>query len=182
MADFPCLNLFTMLLINRFISLIEDHAESLSMKWVQDVRTNHLTEGYSVYTRDALHDIVYTRIRKLGEWIEKNEGRDRLIAQHFCEIGAVRATSGIKASEMVYSLMLERDLLWHYILDEGIVTEGVDLNRAIEFSNRLNYFYEKAIYFALVGHEKEQSCTPDMKEEGFFDKIFEGFKHWLIVE
>ena len=55
------------------------------------------------------------------------------------------------------------------------------LNRAIEFSHQLNYFYEKAIYFAVVGHEGQQISAPDTKE-GVFDKIFEGFKHWIVVQ
>ncbi|MEI6758048.1 MAG: hypothetical protein FDX18_00150 [Chlorobium sp.] len=171
-----------MLLINRFIRLIEDHAESLTLQCVQNLRTNPLTASYGKLTKEQLHDIVYSRFRKIGQWIGKQEGRDRDIAQEFCEIGAQGAKSGIKASEMIYSFMLERDLLWSYILDEGIVTEGIDLNRAIEFSHQLNYFYEKAIYFALVGHESQQVFSSETKDEGVFDKIFEGFKHWIVVK
>ena len=171
-----------MLLINRFIRLIEDHAESLSLQWVQNVRNNPLTSGYSKLSKEVLHDIVYSRFRKLGQWLGKQEGRDREIAEQFCEIGVQGAKSGLKVSEMVYSFMLERDLLWSFLLDEGIVTEGVDLNRAIEFSHQLNYFYEKAIYFAIVGHEGQQVSSPDIKAQGVFDKIFEGFKHWIVVQ
>jgi hypothetical protein len=171
-----------MLLINRFIRLIENHAESLSLKWVQEVRTNPLTEGYSRMSKDTLHDIVYSRFRKLGDWLVKKEGRDRDIAMLFIEIGKERSKSGIKPSEMVYSLMLERDLLWKYILDEGIVTEGIDLNRAIEFSHQLNYFYEKAVYFALIGHEKQDEAAASTKEDTEFNKTFEGFKHWIVAK
>ena len=171
-----------MLLINRFIRLIEDHAESLSLQWVKNVRNNPLTAGYSKLSKEALHDIVYSRFRQLGQWLGKQEGRDREIAEQFCDIGVQGAKSGLKVSEMVYSFMLERDLLWGYLLDEGIVTEGVDLNRAIEFSHQLNYFYEKAIYFAIVGYEGQQVSSPDIKAQGVFDKIFEGFKHWIVIQ
>jgi hypothetical protein len=171
-----------MLLINRFIRLIENHAETLSAKWVEAVRTSPLTGGYAKLPKQELHDIVYSRFRKLGEWVEKKDGQDRQIAEHFLEIGALRAASAIKVSEMTYSLLLERDLIWRYILDEGIITEGIDLNRAIEFSHRLNHFYEKAVYFALVGHENHGAPEPRAKDEGFFESIFEGFRHWLVVE
>ncbi|NTV98186.1 MAG: hypothetical protein HGA70_03385 [Chlorobiaceae bacterium] len=169
-----------MLLINRFIRLVEDHAESLSLKWVQDIRTNPLTQGYAKVSREELHDLVYGRFRKLGQWVGKKEGRDRDIAQEFYEIGLKQADAGIMASEMVYSFMLERDLLWGYILDEGIVTEGIDLNRAIEFSNQLNYFYEKAIYFSLVGYEERMASKAESRDEASFHKTFEGFKHWIV--
>lgn len=171
-----------MLLINRFIRLIEDHAETLSLKWVQNVRADDLTAGYSRLSKEELHDMVYSRFRTLGGWIGRKEGRDREIAEQFHDIGLQGAKSGIKVSEMVYSLMMERDLLWSYILDEGIVTEGIDLNRAIEFSHQLNYFYEKAIYFAIVGHESRHFPSTETKDEKVFDKIFEGFKHWIVVQ
>jgi len=169
-----------MLLINRFIRLVEDHAESLSLKWVQDIRTNPLTEGYAKISRDTLHDMVYSRFRTLGQWIGKKEGRDRDIAQEFYKIGVQDADGGIRASEMVYSFMLERDLLWGYILDEGIVTEGIDLNRAIEFSNQLNYFYEKAVYFSLSGYEERMASKTGERDAADFHKTFEGFKHWIV--
>ncbi|MDT9545793.1 MAG: hypothetical protein HQ516_03275 [Chlorobium sp.] len=171
-----------MVLISRFIRLIEGHAESLSLLWVETIRSNPLTAGYAKLPKQQLHDIVYSRFRRLGGWMEKNEGVDREIASEFIATGQERAASGIKVSEMVYSLMLERDLLWRYILDEGIVADGIDLNRAIEFSGRLNYFYDKAVYFAVVGHENYTGPTDADRDEGFFDSIFEGFKHWIVVQ
>jgi hypothetical protein len=171
-----------MLLINRFIRLVENHAESLSLNWVNEVRSNPLTEGYAKMSKDALHDIVYTRFRKIGDWLGNKEDRDRHIAQLFVDSGAEMQKADIKASEMVYTLMLERDLLWKYILDEGIVTEGIDLNRAIEFSLELNYFYEKAIYFSVVGYENQMKNQSPIKDDGHLHKTFEGFKHWIIVK
>ncbi len=171
-----------MLLTTRFTRLVENHAESLSLRWAQEVRTNPLTSSYSVFSKKELHDIVFSRFRRLGQWIEKREGLEKEIAQSFCEIGRMRATSGIRASEMVYSLMLEKDLVWNYIQDEGIITEGIDMNRALQFVSQLDYFYDKAVYFALVGYENAGVDEAVVKEEGAFEKTFEGFKHWIIRE
>lgn len=171
-----------MLLINRFIGLIEDHAESLSLRWVDEVRTNPLTSGYAKLSKNELHDIVFTRFRRLGKWIEKREGLEKDIAENFCKIGRSRAQSGIVSSEVVYSLILEKDILWHYIQNEGIINEGIDMNRALQFINRLNYFYDKAIYFCLVGYENAHLDDEKVKQEGVFEKTFEGFKHWIIRE
>ncbi len=171
-----------MLLINRFIGLIEDHAESLSLKWVEEVRSNSLTSGYTKFSRKELHDIVFERFRRLGKWIAKQENIDREIALNFREMGESRAQAGIKSSEMVYSLILERDMLVEYIKDQGIVTEGIDLNRVIQFGEQLNYFYDKAIYFALVGFERVICSVNDAGGENEFEKTVEGFKRWLIKE
>ena len=87
-----------MLLVNRFVQLIENHAESLSQKWIDEVRSNPLTLGYSGRSREELHDAVFSRFRKLGEWVEKHEGLEKEIAVHFREIGKARSQSGIKSS------------------------------------------------------------------------------------
>lgn len=172
-----------MLLINRFIALIEDHAESLSLKWVEEVRSNPLTGGYAKCTKKELHDIVFDRFRRLGKWVAKQENIDKEIALSFREIGESRAKAGIiKSSEMVYSLILERDMLFKYIKDQGIVTEGIDLNRALQFGEQLNYFYDKAIYFALVGYERFASSGKGAGEDNEFEKTLQGFKRWLIRE
>ncbi|MEC9487733.1 MAG: hypothetical protein UMU76_09625 [Prosthecochloris sp.] len=171
-----------MLLVNRFIRLIEDHAESLSLKWVDEVRSNPLTEGYTKYSRQELHDIVFSRFRKLGEWVEQHEGPEHDIARNFREIGKERCGAGIRSSEMVYSFMIERDMLLRYVQDEGVITEGIDLNRALQFTERLNFFYDKAIYFALVGYEQVACNVPGDKEESEFEKTVDGFKHWLVKE
>ena len=171
-----------MLLVNRFVQLIENHAESLSQKWIDEVRSNPLTLGYSGRSREELHDAVFSRFRKLGEWVEKHEGLEKEIAVHFREIGKARSQSGIKSSEMVYSLIIERDMLLKYVQDEGIITAGIDLNRALQFTEQLNYFYDKAIYFALVGYEQVACTTTVEKEESEFDKTVDGFKHWLVRE
>lgn len=171
-----------MLLVNRFIRLIEDHAESLSQKWVDEVRSNSLTEGYRKYSRQELHDIVFSRFRQLGQWVEKHEGLVRDIANNFRQIGRERSAAGIRSSEMVYSLIIERDMLLRYVQDEGMITEGLDLNRALQFTEQVNYFYDKAIYFALVGYEQVVCRTTEEKAESEFDKTVEGFKHWLVRE
>jgi len=171
-----------MLLINRFIGLIEDHAESLSLKWVAEVQSNALTRGYSRFSKKELHDLVYSRFRRLGEWVAKQENIDKEIALNFREKGKARAEAGIKSSEMIYALILERDMLFAYVKEHGIVTEGIDLNRAIQFSEQLNYFYDKAIYFALVGYEQVICVCPTSEDENEFNKTLEGFKHWLIRE
>lgn len=171
-----------MLLINRFIGLIENHAESLSLKWVEEVRSNSLTSGYAKFSKKELHDIVFDRFRKLGNWVAKQENIDKEIARNFCEIGELRAQAGIKSSEMVYALMLERDMLIQYTEDEGIVTAGIDLNRVIQFGKQLNFFYDKAIYFALVGYEQVICSAKEPGGENEFEKTVEGFKRWLIRE
>lgn len=171
-----------MLLINRFIGLIEDHAESLSLKWVEEVRSNSLTSGYKRFSKKELHDVVFARFRKLGTWVAKQENIDKEIARNFCEMGEARAQAGIRSSEMVYSLILERDMLVQYIKDQGIVTEGIDLNRVIQFGEQLNYFYDKAVYFALVGYERVICSAKASGGGSEFDKTVEGFKHWLIRE
>ncbi|ANT65888.1 hypothetical protein [Prosthecochloris sp. CIB 2401] len=171
-----------MLLVQRFTGLIENHAESLSKRWAEEVLSNDLTAGYRSFSRQELHDIVFSRFRTLGEWLSRREGHDRELSLNFCKIGGERHAAGIKSSDMVYSFMIEREMLMSYVQEEGIITEGIDLRRALEFTAELSHFYDKAIYFALVGYEEAALKPDERRSETELDKTFEGFGHWLIRE
>ncbi|ACF14428.1 conserved hypothetical protein [Chloroherpeton thalassium ATCC 35110] len=169
------------MLYNRFIRVIEDHAESLTEQWIKEVRTNPSTPSYAKLSKEDLHDMVYDIYSKLGYWVKKEESSLKEIAEHFLLTGRKRAQEGYKLSEVVYANILARVVLWQYITDEGIVSEGIDLNRAFEFSQRLSYFFDKAIYFITVGFESTHIEEHKLREEGgFFDKVFDTFRIWLI--
>lgn len=171
------------MLYNRFIRVIEDHAESLTRSWIREVKSNPSTKNYAKLSNEELHDSVYDIYRKLGHWIKKEESSLREIAEHFVKLGRLRAKEGFQLSEVIYGIILGRVELWRYIMNEGLVNDPIDLNRALDFFHRINYFFDKAVYFISVGFENTEVSEEELsKEGGIFDKIFETFNIWLIKE
>lgn len=171
------------MLYNRFIRVIEDHAESLTRSWIREIKSNPSTVNYAKLSDEELHNSVYDIYRKLGYWIKKEESSLKEIAEHFAVVGHQRAKEGFKLSEVIYGIILGRVELWRYLMNEGLINDPIDLNRALEFWHRISYFFDKAVYFTTVGYENTSISEAELtKEGGLFDKVFETFNIWLIKE
>ncbi|MCS7012792.1 MAG: RsbRD N-terminal domain-containing protein [Chloroherpetonaceae bacterium] len=165
------------MLYNRFIYLIENHAEALTKSWIQEVKTNACTKSYRNFSDEALHDSVYQIYSRLGYWIKKEESTLEDIAEYFVMLGRERAKQGFKLSEVVYSLILSRVELWNYVSSQGVFEDSLELQRALEFSQRLNYFYDKAIYFTTIGFETQSEEESAVKRKGsIFEAFFSAFR------
>lgn len=165
------------MLYNRFIRLIENHAESLTKSWVQEVKTNEATKSYRNFSDATLHDSVYNIYSRLGYWLKKEESTLEDIAEYFVMLGREREKQGFKLSEVIYSIILARVELWNYVSNQGVIEDGMELQRALEFSQRLNYFFDKAIYFSTVGFETASEDESSMKRKGsLFEAFFGAFR------
>jgi len=151
------------MLYNRLIRIIENHAESLTQSWIREVKTNEATKSYRNFPDSVLHDSVYDIYSRLSYWLKKEESTLEDIAEFFILLGRERAKQGFKLSEVIYSIILARVELWNYISNQGLFEDSMELHRALEFSQRLNYFYDKAIYFATVGFEPVGEDESSMK-------------------
>jgi hypothetical protein len=165
------------MLYNRLIRIIENHAESLTQSWIREVKTNEATKSYRNFPDSVLHDSVYDIYSRLSYWLKKEESTLEDIAEFFILLGRERAKQGFKLSEVIYSIILARVELWNYISNQGLFEDSMDLHRALDFSQRLNYFYDKAIYFATVGFETVGEDESSMKRKGsLFEAFFGAFR------
>ncbi len=165
------------MLYNRLIRLIENHAESLTKSWIQEVKTNEATKSYRNFSDASLHDSVYNIYSRLGYWLKKEESTLEDIAEYFVMLGRERAQQGFKLSEVIYSIILARVELWNYVSNQGVFEDSLELHRALEFSQRINYFYDKAIYFSTVGFENVSEDVASMQRKGnLFEAFFSAFR------
>ncbi len=171
------------MLYNRFIRIIENHAESLTRNWIKEVKSNPGTKNYAKLSNDELHNIVYDVYKKLGHWITKDETLLKEICEYFITSARKLNKEGFPLNEVVYATILARVELWKYLMAQGMITDTVELNRALDFSQRINYFFDKAIYFSTIGYETSHVEEDELhKPNGFFDKLFESFKILLIKD
>ncbi len=171
------------MLYNRFTRIIENHADSLTKNWIKEIKSNSGTQNYAKLTDAELHNIVYDVYKKLGHWITKDEHLLKEICEYFVANARKLSKENFKLSEVIYATILARVELWKYLMSQGMISDAVDLNRAMDFSQRINYFFDKAIYFTTIGFETTHLNDDDLNEpDGFFDKLFESFKILLIKD
>ncbi|MGE5682702.1 MAG: RsbRD N-terminal domain-containing protein [Bacillota bacterium] len=171
------------MLQDKFIAVVENHAELLTQNWIREVKNNPLTPGYRNISDEDLHSRVYRVYQDLSRWMQHNETAYREVAEHYLRLGRSRALEGVHLSEVIYATTLSRVELLNYIRNQGIINDAVDMWRALDFFHRINLFFDKIIYFISSGYESAHMDEKEVfKEKGFFDKIVNSFAHWMIKD
>ena len=169
------------MLYEKFIRLVEDHAEKLTKEWIQEIKSNPSTKGYRKVDEAILGVRVYDVYRRLGEWIMNAEPNDPKTAEHFIKLGRERAGEDLKTSEVIYALILARVVLWRYIVNQGVINSSIDLHQSLQFYQHVNNFFDKATYFVAVGFENvEKQDQEKLKKEDFVGKAVQGVTSWFI--
>jgi len=140
-----------MMLSHRFVRLIEDHSDALANGLLHRVQRSVRTAAYRAIPPEELSQRVYEIYRHLGEWLlDKSESE---IEQRYTQIGARRAEQGVPLSQLIWAIMLTKDNLWDFVLDESYPDRPVEVFGKQELLQLLDQFFDHAIYSASVGYE-----------------------------
>lgn len=169
------------MLYEKFIRLVENHAEELTKEWIQEIKSNPSTIGYRKVDDAILGVRVFDVYRRLGEWVMNADPNDPKTAEHFIKLGRERANEDLKNSEVIYALILARVVLWRYIVDQGVINSSIDLHQSLQFYQHINNFFDKAAYFVAVGFENvEKKDQEKLKNDDFVGKTVQGITNWFI--
>ena len=69
---------------------------------------------------------------------------------------ASRWNDTVQQSQLAWALMMSKRQLWAYIYRESGVDKAFELYSELEFLEMLDSFYDRAVFFALVGYEQEK--------------------------
>jgi hypothetical protein len=135
----------------RLVRLIERHSEVLSGGLTEVIRKTERTSDFRKISPQQLQAAVLDVYRHLGEWLlQKTESE---IEGRFRAVGARRAGEGIRLEQMIWGLMLSRDHLLRFLRREGFADSIVLLHGELEVHQLLNQFFDRAIYYAILGYE-----------------------------
>jgi hypothetical protein len=169
------------MLFEKFIRLVEDHAEELTKIWIKEIKSNPATEGYRNLDDAILGARIFDVYRRLGEWVMNADPNDPKTAEHFIKLGRERAVEKLKNSEVIYALILARVVLWRYIVENEVITSSIELHQSLEFYQTVNNFFDKATYFVAVGFENiKKEDQEKLKKEDFVGKAVQGVTGWFI--
>lgn len=141
-----------MLLAYRLVRLIEAHSDQLARNLLERVQDSDKTGAYSTRVpQDELRSRVSEVYRNLGEWLlGKTEAE---VQRRYEEIGARRAAQNVPLAQLISALVLTKDNLWEFLLREAGVERPVEVFGELELLQLLDQFFDRAIYYACVGHE-----------------------------
>lgn len=140
---------------NKFVKLIEDNHQEIIEHFMNDVLSNNKTVAYRHYDRETLYEIGSRVYRELSKWLTKGISKEE-ISQYYTQIGRLRMHEGIPTSQVFHALVLLKRHMWLYIRRQ-LENEISDYKQAMEVSDRVVLFFDRAAYYILAGYEDEQS-------------------------
>jgi hypothetical protein len=141
-----------MLLAYRLVKLIESHSEGLARSLAQRYRDCPKCAAYTGVPEEELTQRVYEVYRHLGEWLLGKTEAD--VERRYLEIGAQRAAQGVPTSQVVWMICLVRENLWTYLQKHAKLEHPAEIFGEVELLEMLDQFFNRAIYYAALGHEQ----------------------------
>lgn len=137
----------------RLVRLIETHADTLAANLEAKVISSAEISHFGNVPNHELRERVYEIYRHLGDWLlGKNQGD---IEHRYREIGARRSTQNVPLSEVIQVIVLTKENLWDFLKSESVIDRAVEILGELELLQMLEQFFDRAIYFAAVGYEKQ---------------------------
>ena len=144
-----------MLLAYRLVKLIEMHSDGLARSLHERYRSDKKCSAYANVPEDELKAKVYEVYRHLGEWLMGKTEAD--VEHRYLEIGAKRFEQGVPASQVVWMMCLVRENLWDYLQKYAELQKPAEIFGEVELLEMLDQFFNRAIYYATLGHERAQN-------------------------
>ena len=139
------------MLSTRLVRLIESHAEELTRDLIQQLKTHPRTPAFSGLPETEVQERTSRVYRNLGAWLE---GSREDMRRHYEEVGADECSKGVPLPEVIYSLVLSKKNLFRYVRAHGWEGTTLDIFGEQELVNRIDQFYDDAMYYAAVGYER----------------------------
>jgi hypothetical protein len=141
-----------MMMAYRLVRLIETHSDALAASLLDKVQQSELTGSYRNVPPADLKQRVGEIYRHLGEWLLGKSAFD--IKQRYEEIGVRRAHQGVPLSDLIWAIVLTKENLWEFLKQESLLERPIEVFGELEVLQLLEQFFDRAIYYASVGHER----------------------------
>jgi hypothetical protein len=146
------------MLAMRLVKLIEVHSGELCRDLTEQIVKSERTSDFRRIPAEELRLAASEVYRNLGEWLLQKTESD--IEARFRAVAARRAAEGIRLPQFVWALLLSRDRLWHFLRHESFADNVVALYGELELQRLLNQFFDRAIYYAVLGYEEAGRYSP----------------------
>ena len=141
-----------MMMLYRLVRLIETHSEALAACLLDRVQNSEAAPDYGNVPPEELKERVYDIYRHLGDWLITKDELD--LEQRYLAIGARRALQSVPLSQVAWVITLTKENLWEFIKKEIAIERPVEVLGELEMLQMLDYFFDRAIYYAAIGYER----------------------------
>ena len=140
-----------MILAHKLMRMIETHAQPLAETLEEKILRSERCTGYRV-SPEEIKMLARSIYGHLGEWLLTRTEQD--IEYRYDIIGAQRAEQGISVSQLVWCIVLVKENLWDYLRENENLENTSQVFGELELTQMVDLFFDRAIYYAVRGHER----------------------------
>jgi len=134
------------------VELIERNADELTKQWIERVCKHPGTPTYHGYDKTELYNRAFSVYSQLGKWLSTDTTKED-IARIYTAMGKQRRSEGFRLSEVIEALVITRRVLWFKIQSSGLLSTALELNLALDLSNHIILFFDRATIYTAIGYE-----------------------------
>ncbi len=142
---------------SRLVGLIERHSNELAEGLVKKLCTSSRTPDFREIPREELAKGAREIYSNLSDWLLTKTESD--IELRYTAIAERRATQGIALQQFVLGLFMSKEHLWAFLQREAMATGPVELFGELELLRLLDQFFDRAVYYAVVGYSEKAKET-----------------------
>jgi hypothetical protein len=147
----------------KLVQHMKGNAERMSEEVLRKIRSsercNQLLLAVSV---DEQKRAILEIYRDLTAWLATET--DATIEERYKALGVSRAQKGVPFSNLHWAICIAHEHLWEYMQQECLLDEPVEFWGGVNLLRSLTQFFDRALYFALLGYEK--SAPGDLTASG----------------
>ena len=102
--------------------------------------------------------------RDLTLWLATESDTD--LGRRYIDLGRLRSQEGIPFSNLYWAVCIAQEHLWEYMQQECLLDEPVEFWGGVILLRSLTQFFDRVVYFALLGYEQAGRCQSQLSAAG----------------
>ena len=143
-----------MLTLRRLVHLIETRSEDLAKSLLAQVKASQAVPDYRHVPDEELYDRVLEIYAHLSHWLLSKD--EHQVERRYLKIGAERARQNVPFNQVAWVILATKAVLWQFLENQVSEENSAHSQLELELLQLLDRFFDRAIYFASVGHDR--SC------------------------
>jgi len=137
----------------KLVQHMKANADRMSEELIQKIRSSdRCSELLRKVPAEEQKQYALEIYRDLTDWLAIEI--DSLVEYRYVNLGIQRARQEVSFSQVFWAVCTARDYLWDYMQQECLLEEPVEFWGGVILLRSLNQFFDRALYFTLVGYQK----------------------------
>jgi hypothetical protein len=164
-----------------FAKFIERFHQDIRDAFIDDAFHKREILSHYQLAREMLQELADTVLSEFTTNIDKKTPVET-IADRYVQLGIRCCEDGLSYSEMVRVFILLKRHTWLFFQESNFAGQPFDVRSIVALNNRTALFFDRAIYYFLVGFEQTQSeikTELDDVYNVFVDRLYRDLKNRL---